>query len=57
MPVPAAGAPSQLALALDDEPVPAACVECLLGCQSDIQDEHGFTIVDRRPENIMISSV
>jgi len=56
MPVPAAGAAGQLALAPDDEPVPEACVEGLVGGECEIQDEHREpTIADRRPENIMIS--
>jgi SAM-dependent methyltransferase len=51
---PPAGAPGKLALALDGEPVLAAGIERLLGVATS-RTSTGFTIVDRRPENIIIS--
>ena len=46
------GTPS--ALALDEEPSPATCVERLLCCQLELQDEHGRR--DRKPAPILLTS-
>lgn len=42
VPVTTARAACELAFALDNEAVPAACLEGLLGSEFDIQDKHGL---------------
>jgi hypothetical protein len=42
VPVTTPGAPCEFAFPLDDESVPAACLEGLPGSEFDIQDKHGL---------------